>query len=88
MEEGSGSGWGTSDAEDDVRSCDVNATCENTHGGYRCVCHEGLVGTGYSCKGTVYLISDASFCPYKGNDTVVHISVRYRSVKIKLGLTQ
>jgi len=30
-------------------SCDMNATCTNTEGGYDCACNEGYEGDGFAC---------------------------------------
>ncbi|CAH3196362.1 unnamed protein product, partial [Porites evermanni] len=32
-------------------SCDVNATCNNTHGSYNCTCKKGYYGDGHRCTG-------------------------------------
>ena len=34
-----------------LASCDINATCINTVGGFECVCNEGFEGTGTICTG-------------------------------------
>ena len=33
----------------DTASCDENADCVNTEGGYECVCRTGYIGDGFSC---------------------------------------
>lgn len=30
--------------------CDKRATCENTNGGYKCICDEGFTGDGHACS--------------------------------------
>ncbi|XP_078382652.1 uncharacterized protein LOC144665303 [Oculina patagonica] len=32
-----------------VRFCDINASCINTHGSYKCLCHAGFTGDGQIC---------------------------------------
>ncbi len=32
-------------------SCDVNADCSNTIGGYNCQCKPGFTGDGFQCTG-------------------------------------
>lgn len=32
-------------------SCDVNANCTNTIGGYECQCRDGYIGNGSICIG-------------------------------------
>ena len=32
-------------------SCDANAKCDNTEGGYKCTCKDGYTGTGDVCYG-------------------------------------
>ena len=34
-------------------SCDINAECINTNGGFNCVCKTGFNGTGQFCEGKV-----------------------------------
>lgn len=34
---------------EDTASCDENADCVNTEGGYECVCGTGYIGDGFSC---------------------------------------
>lgn len=31
--------------------CHINATCNNFHGGYQCVCDNGFYGNGSNCTG-------------------------------------
>merc|ERR1711931_601468 len=37
--------------------CHPNATCTNTHGGYKCDCNNGFLGDGFNC-------SDVNECPH------------------------
>lgn len=34
---------------EDTASCDENADCVNTEGGYECVCRTGYIGDGFLC---------------------------------------
>ena len=43
-----------------VTSCHVDATCNNTIGSYTCSCQDGYYGNGNNCTG-MYLISDIMF---------------------------
>ena len=40
-------------------SCDVNADCTNTNGGYACQCKTWYTGSGFDCTGT-FVQHDAS----------------------------
>ena len=31
--------------------CDVNASCQNNHGSYKCMCNSGFTGDGKTCQG-------------------------------------
>lgn len=36
--------------------CDIDATCINVPGSFRCVCDDGYTGDGFHCRGMFYLI--------------------------------
>ena len=47
-----GDGFSCDDIDEcaeDTHSCDDNATCTNTFGGYTCACDDGFEGDGFSC---------------------------------------
>ena len=38
------------ECDEDTDTCDGNATCSDTEGGYDCECNVGYSGDGYSCS--------------------------------------
>ena len=43
-------------------SCDINATCDNTDGGYDCTCNDGWNGNGSACVDIDECATDAHAC--------------------------
>ena len=39
------------ECQDGNNSCDINAECSNTDGGYYCTCQHGYYGNGTICTG-------------------------------------
>lgn len=39
------------ECESAAHSCDKNAQCTNTDGGYTCQCNDGYSGDGFTCQG-------------------------------------
>ena len=42
------------ECQDGNNSCDINAGCSNTDGGYNCTCQHGYYGNGTICTGISY----------------------------------
>ena len=38
------------ECQENLHSCDINALCTNTEGGYNCTCNEGYSGEGFICS--------------------------------------
>jgi hypothetical protein len=50
----------------EFNQCDKRATCENTNGGYKCICDEGFTGDGHACSPITDCSKNENICHRHG----------------------